>query len=314
MLMLFFSGMYSYSTKKEVDYSYYLGPDYKKTMGKKVPSTVVANHVSFLDAIIFSRRIVPSFAPMESLSRTPMVSTMCNAVGSLYMPRGGTREVKDLTLSLIKERQELIEEGNGDYPPLMIFPEGTTSNGKLLFQFKKGAFLAEKKIRPYILTYSSGTVHPAWENIDFLPLIIFFLSWGCYTCHLQQLPDFEPNEYLFETHKDKGQSRWEVYAWAVREIMLEHGQLTSSTVPYKVKNAYVHYVNMYKGAIHPNELNEETAPPEMLKSQKSMRFLREANQFQKSKSLLQENDDQLISLKQKVLFKSQVAATRESLL
>ena len=28
MLMLFFAGMYSSSTKKDVDYSYYLGPDY----------------------------------------------------------------------------------------------------------------------------------------------------------------------------------------------------------------------------------------------------------------------------------------------
>jgi hypothetical protein len=34
-----------------------------------------------------------------------------------------------------------------------------------------------------------------------------------------KLPDFIPNDYLFETHKDKGEEKWEIYAWAVRDIM-----------------------------------------------------------------------------------------------
>ena len=37
--------------------------------------------------------------------------------------------------------------------------------------------------------------------------------------NLQELPPFVPNQYLFETHKDKGESEWEIYAWAVRDIM-----------------------------------------------------------------------------------------------
>ena len=105
-IMLFLIGMYSYEVKRDdVDYSYYLGPDYKQRMSKSVPSTLVANHISFLDPIIFSSRLVPSFAPMESLSRTPVVSTLCNALGSLYIPRGVSQELRDRTLELIGERQ-----------------------------------------------------------------------------------------------------------------------------------------------------------------------------------------------------------------
>lgn len=78
----------------------------------------------------------------------------------------------------------MIEDSEDALPPLLIYPEGTTSNGKICYLFKKGAFLAEKKIRPYTLTYSNGTVSPAWEVVQFLPYIILFLSWGCYTCHL----------------------------------------------------------------------------------------------------------------------------------
>ena len=112
---------------------------------------------------------------------------------------------------------------------------------------------------------------------------------------------------MFETHKDQGKERWEIYAWAMHQIMLEHGKLTKSTIPFKVKDVYVSYMNQSKGAIHPDELNEETAPVELLKSQKSMTFIREANIFKRSNSLTTEDkENNLISISQKTLFKSQV--------
>lgn len=42
------------------------------------------------------------------------------------------------------------------------------------------------------------------------------------------LPPFKPNEYLFETHKDKGTERWEIYAWAVRDVMAKFGGFEKS--------------------------------------------------------------------------------------
>jgi len=38
-------------------------------------------------------------------------------------------------------------------------------------------------------------------------------------CTVNILPDFEPNEYMFKTHKKEGNERWEVFAWAVRDLM-----------------------------------------------------------------------------------------------
>ena len=55
---------------------------------------------------------------------------------------------------------------------------------------------------------------------DILPIIFLNFSWlGIQRIQMKVLPDFEPNEYLFETHADKGKERWQIFAWAVRDIM-----------------------------------------------------------------------------------------------
>jgi len=39
------------------------------------------------------------------------------------------------------------------------------------------------------------------------------------------LPPLMPNEYLFNEHKDKGNEKWEILAWAVRDAMSQAGPL-----------------------------------------------------------------------------------------
>ena len=94
-IMLFIVGMYSYETEMDVNYSHYLGPSYKRTMSKKVPATLVANHVSFLDVMIFASRSMPSIAANDGVSKMPLVSILGNAFGNLSIPRGGTKEARE---------------------------------------------------------------------------------------------------------------------------------------------------------------------------------------------------------------------------
>jgi hypothetical protein len=44
---------------------------------------------------------------------------------------------------------------------------------------------------------------------------------GYIIVNVDVLPVFEPNEYLWETHANKGQQKWEIYAWALRDMMLK---------------------------------------------------------------------------------------------
>ena len=127
-----------WTTVKEVDvnYTYYLGPDYKQKMKPiKKTSTIIANHISFLDGPCLIKAIFPAFAPSIEFASFPVVSTILNTMDSIYMPRGGTEEAKKQAIDAIRERQWLIEE-TGEFNPFLIFPEGTTSNGSQIMPFK----------------------------------------------------------------------------------------------------------------------------------------------------------------------------------
>jgi len=169
---LFIAGMKTTLRYQDVDYSYYLGPEYKRKMKKiKRTSTIVSNHVSWLDPVVMLYNIRPAFAPSEEFKRVPLIGTLCDVIDSIYIPRGGSPEKRAQALAAIRDRQELIEQ-TGQYAPFLIFAEGGTTNGSCVLSLKKGAFFAEKTIRPMYLSYRASTIHPAFDVMEFLPLTI----------------------------------------------------------------------------------------------------------------------------------------------
>lgn len=72
---------------------------------------------------------------------------------------------------MIRDRQIAIEE-TGQFNPLCVFVEGGTTNGTGLINFKKGAFFAERRVRPIFLKYSYWTVSPAFDTVELLPVVI----------------------------------------------------------------------------------------------------------------------------------------------
>lgn len=57
------------------------------------------------------------------------------------------------------------------------------------------------------------------------------------------LPVFKPNEYLLKTHRDKGKDDWEIYAWAVRDIMARHGGFEKCEMPIRDKLVYKDFMS-----------------------------------------------------------------------
>jgi lysophosphatidylcholine acyltransferase / lyso-PAF acetyltransferase len=86
----------------------------------------------------------PSFLSKEENSRLPIVAQVANSIQSLYLKRGDSKENRAKSIQAIQQRQ--IDAEQGKFPPLLIFPEGATTNGSCLLQFKKGAFLSLRSV------------------------------------------------------------------------------------------------------------------------------------------------------------------------
>jgi len=74
---------------------------------------------------------------------------------ALYIERVGSKaEDRAHLLTQILDRQIRVEGGKGN--PILIFPEGCTTNGNGgLLQFKKGAFASLRPVQPICLKYWS---------------------------------------------------------------------------------------------------------------------------------------------------------------
>ena len=92
-------------TYQDVDYSYYLGDGYKsKYRDIKKTSTIVCNHVSWLDPLILIYIITPAFAPSAYFKTVPVFSTTCSVLDSIYIDRGADEVTRQNIVRTICDR------------------------------------------------------------------------------------------------------------------------------------------------------------------------------------------------------------------
>ena len=126
----------------------------------------------------------------------------------------------------ISDRQALCEKGI--YPPLIIYPEGGTSNGTHLLQFKKGAFAGLRSVQPIIIKYYNPIIDNECCAYNFFAHSILYGCTYYSRCKIVSLPVFTPNDYFFENYQKEGEEKWETYARIVREIMAKEGNFKLS--------------------------------------------------------------------------------------
>ena len=71
---------------KFVDYSEYLGPEWKEDK-EKVPTIVIANHSSFVDIIVQMYMGMPSFVAKNSVRGWPVIGKCAEIFGCLFLER-----------------------------------------------------------------------------------------------------------------------------------------------------------------------------------------------------------------------------------
>ena len=192
------------------------------------------------------------------MKKVPIFGSLAAKLGTLFVPRAAEQSALDKSLETILKRTELIEQKR-EFPPLVIFPEGSTTNNTTLCKFRRGAFFDLRKVQPVTLKYKHGMVHPAIESLD-EPFTVFLL---CCTLtpmfvEVKKLPVFAPTEYLFTKHADKGKEKWEIFAWACRDIMSKVGGFGKFDIAYRDKiKVYDYYMGKINSLTFENGVSVE---------------------------------------------------------
>jgi 1-acyl-sn-glycerol-3-phosphate acyltransferase len=111
---------------------------------------IIANHLSYVDVLVISSLLPSVFITSVELKHTPLLGMVARSAGSIFVERrkatGLKREIESIACVL------------GQGFPVILFPEGTTSNGDRVMQFKyplfDAAVAARADIVPLCLRYT----------------------------------------------------------------------------------------------------------------------------------------------------------------
>lgn len=190
---------------------------------------IISNHVSYLDILYHMSASFPSFVAKRSVAKLPLVGLISKCLGCVYVQRESKSSDFKGVSGIVTERVKESHENNSA-PMMMLFPEGTTTNGDFLLPFKTGAFLATAPVRPVILRYPYQRFSPAWDSISGA-LHVFYLFCQ-FINHMEAV--WLPVYYPSQEEKDDPK----LYASNVRRLMAREGNLTMSDIGLAEKRIY----------------------------------------------------------------------------
>ena len=127
---------------------------------------LVANHISYLDAPLMMRVLASVFVTSCDIEETPGLGNLTKAAGCVFVERRTRMKIR----RDIQRVAELLRQGHN----VVLFPEGSTSDGMHLLPFKsplfKAAVDAQTTILPVCVRYLTNRDQVAWYgDMTFLP-------------------------------------------------------------------------------------------------------------------------------------------------
>jgi 1-acyl-sn-glycerol-3-phosphate acyltransferase len=141
---------------------------------------VVANHLSYLDVLTISSLLPSAFITSVELRDSFLLGALARLSGCLFVERRKPHGLKQE----IEEIARVLGQGF----PVVLFPEGTTSNGDSVRQFKNSLFDASvsagAEILPVCLRYTNINGGPMTdENRD----VVYYYGGATFMRHLSGL-------------------------------------------------------------------------------------------------------------------------------
>ncbi|CAN8286262.1 unnamed protein product [Cochlearia groenlandica] len=159
-----------------------------KPARREIAPIVVSNHVSYIEPIFYFYELSPTIVASESHDSLPFVGTIIRAMQVIYVNRFSQTSRKDAV-------NEIKRKASCDrFPRLLLFPEGTTTNGKVLISFQLGAFIPGYPIQPVVVRYPHVHFDQSWGNISLLLLMFRMFTQFHNFMEVEYLPVIYPNE------------------------------------------------------------------------------------------------------------------------
>ncbi|OLQ05476.1 1-acylglycerophosphocholine O-acyltransferase 1 [Symbiodinium microadriaticum] len=186
---------------------------------------ILCNHTCYLDGMVLASVFhAPKIIAKKGTLNVPLIGAFAADLGVIEVDRSDPKS-RAATIQAIEDHVTSWKSGK---QPLLLFPEGTTSNGQHLLEFKKGAFVPGVTVRPAVLYYS-GSWDPAnvyyrqsddgkIQAIGDTEWAEQFLGHMMHSVRIRVLPPYKPSQ----AEKQDAQ----LFANNVREVMSKaHGEL-----------------------------------------------------------------------------------------
>ena len=133
-----------------------------KTFGKvsiNSPILLISNHASYLDIIILGSLFKTSFIAKKEISKWPLLGILAKLQNTIFIDR---------RVSSLKNQENKIIKHLNEKKNLVIFPEGTSSDGNRVLPFKSSLFnIFEKNLNSKILVQ---TITIVYKKINGIPM------------------------------------------------------------------------------------------------------------------------------------------------
>ncbi|MDO4936800.1 MAG: lysophospholipid acyltransferase family protein [Sutterellaceae bacterium] len=118
----------------------------------KTGRLILSNHISFLDIFALDSVLPSGFVAKAEIAKWPVFGVIAKHVGTIFIERGNKRAL----IGIGQGMQQALKDGKN----LLMFPEGTTSDGtkllKLHANLMEAAVRTQADVVPVVLQYKSG--------------------------------------------------------------------------------------------------------------------------------------------------------------
>lgn len=185
------------------------------------PTLFVSNHISWLDIVVLSAAMPNvSFIAKQEVGTWPFFGTLARLQRTVFVEREKRQRTAE-------HRDEMIERlSNGD--SLILFPEGTSSDGLRIHNFKSAFFAAaERPVGDKQLTVQPVSI--GYAKLNYMPVGRRWMPWFAWVGdedlvpHLWRFLKAGPSEAVVEFHQpvtiEQFNSRKGLAAWCYQRVL-----------------------------------------------------------------------------------------------